>query len=328
MKTIVKMIFGSHLYGTNTLESDQDFKGIFLPSKEDIYLNRIFKSITTNTKKGSNSKNTSEDIDTEMYSLHYFFKLACEGQTVALDMLHAPKECILESSDIWDKIVENRNKFYTKNLDAFVSYAHKQAAKYGCKGSRLNDAKKVLDFFDNWIIDQNNLLADITFKLRDIWNELPEGEHIIKHSPDSNGIRMYEVCNRKIGETATIEYAYKVINTFYENYGERARKAADNEGIDYKSISHAFRAAFQVKEILTEGTITFPLKKKEFLIKVKKGELDYNTEIAPYLDKLMLEVDELSKNSNLPEKVDRNYWNRFLINTVEESLKQEVLYCD
>jgi hypothetical protein len=139
---------------------------------------------------------------------------------------------------------------------------------------------------------------------------------------------MYEVCNRKIGETASIRYAYDVVSIFYDNYGERARKAASNEGIDYKSISHAFRAAFQVKEILIEGTITFPLKERDFLIKVKKGKLDYNTEISPYLDKLMLEVDKLSKNSNLLEKVDRNYWDRFLINTVEESLKQEVLYCD
>jgi predicted nucleotidyltransferase len=31
MKTVVRMRFGSHLYGTSTPESDLDFKSVFLP---------------------------------------------------------------------------------------------------------------------------------------------------------------------------------------------------------------------------------------------------------------------------------------------------------
>ncbi len=45
------MIFGSHLYGTDTLESDHDFKGIFLPNKEDVYLGKISKSISLSSRK-------------------------------------------------------------------------------------------------------------------------------------------------------------------------------------------------------------------------------------------------------------------------------------
>ena len=99
MKTIVKIIFGSHLYGTDTPDSDQDFKGIFLPTKEQIFLGKIPKSINENTKKGE-GKNTADDVDTEIYSLHYFLKLACEGQTVSLDMLHAPDNMIIETKQI------------------------------------------------------------------------------------------------------------------------------------------------------------------------------------------------------------------------------------
>lgn len=36
MITIVKMVFGSFLYGTDTPESDKDYKGVFLPSWEEI----------------------------------------------------------------------------------------------------------------------------------------------------------------------------------------------------------------------------------------------------------------------------------------------------
>jgi hypothetical protein len=37
----------------------------------------------------------------------------------------------------------------------------------------------------------------------------------------------------------------------------------------------------------------------------------------------MLEVDELSKNSNLPDKVDRNYWDRFLIDVVDREIRND-----
>lgn len=104
MSTIVKMLFGSHLYGTDTEESDKDYKGIFLPPFEDCVLNKIPKSLNKSTS-GKDSKNTKDDIDEEIFSLQYFIKLACEGQTVAIDMLHAPDEMIIETSDIWKELI-------------------------------------------------------------------------------------------------------------------------------------------------------------------------------------------------------------------------------
>lgn len=316
MKTIVKLMFGSQLYGTNTPDSDQDFKGVFLPSKEQILLGKIPKSINESTKKENQLKNTSKDVDFETYSLHYFIYLACEGETVALDMLHAPDNMIIEKSHIWNLIVAERERFYTKNLKAFVGYARRQASKYGIKGSRLNDAQKVLDALKR-VNDSTNRC-----RLLDIWPILPTGEHIFKHPPNENGERMYEVCGRKIGEKVTLQYARETVKRFVDNYGERARKAADNEGIDWKAVSHACRAAYQVKQILLENTIIFPLKEAKFLKSVKCGELDYQTIVAPKLEDLMTEVEELSLKSNLPDKVDRKFWDRFIINVLEDEMFQ------
>lgn len=316
MKTIVKLMFGSQLYGTNTPDSDQDFKGVFLPSKEQILLGKIPKSINESTKKENQLKNTSKDVDFETYSLHYFIYLACEGETVALDMLHAPDNMIIEKSHIWNLIVAERERFYTKNLKAFVGYARRQASKYGIKGSRLNDAQKVLDALKR-VNDSTNRC-----RLLDIWPILPTGEHIFKHPPNENGERMYEVCGRKIGEKVTLQYAQETVKRFVDNYGERARKAADNEGIDWKAVSHACRAAYQVKQILLENTIVFPLKEAKFLKSVKCGELDYQTIVAPKLEDLMTEVEELSLKSNLPDKVDRKFWDRFIINVLEDEMFQ------
>ena len=51
---------------------------------------------------------------------------------------------ILQNSKIWDTILINKQKFYTKNLKSFIDYARRQASKYGIKGSRINAALQVL----------------------------------------------------------------------------------------------------------------------------------------------------------------------------------------
>ena len=70
------MKFGSHLYGTNTEDSDADYKGVFLPTKKEILLNNIPKCRNFSTSNGL-TKNNPNDLDEEIYSLHYFLKLAC-----------------------------------------------------------------------------------------------------------------------------------------------------------------------------------------------------------------------------------------------------------
>lgn len=308
MQNIVKMKFGSHLYGTTTESSDMDFKGVFLPDEDQVILNRVPKSYNNTTGK-DDSKNTADDVDTEIYSLHYFIELACQGQTVALDMLHAPDNMLLEKHPLWDAIVEQRHKFYTRNLKAFIGYARRQAAKYGVKGSRLNTAKTVIDFLKG----QQEGTA-----LHEIWDQLPQEEHIHADQIDKNGLRLYQVCGKQFQETARVGYIFPILEKFYKSYGNRAKQAEKNQGIDWKAISHAIRAALQTKELLTEHTITFPLKDAEYLLEVKQGKRDYLTDAAPYLESLMDEVEQLSKESILPDKVDRKYWDEFLKKAVKD----------
>ena len=110
-----------------------------------------------------------------------------------------------------------------------------------------------------------------------------------------------------------------ILARFYEEYGKRAREAAENKNIDWKAISHALRAALQVRELLQHNTITFPLKDATVLRRIKQGELDYKKIVAPMLEDLMAQVEELSEKSKLPAKVDRKFWDDFIINAVEGS---------
>jgi predicted nucleotidyltransferase len=301
------MKFGSHLYGTDTENSDIDYKGVFLPSREEILLGRIPKCKSFTTGKDE-EKNSPHDVDEEIYSLHYFIKLACDGQIVAMDMLHAPADLLIEDSEIWQSIISQRNKFYTKNLNSFVSYARRQASKYGIKGSRLDAVSRVLALLKS---------HDPEFKLRKIWDQLPRIEHCRDAGLDPNGMRLFQVCGKTFQESSSIGYVIPILEKFYDDYGHRAKLAAENKNIDWKAISHALRAAIQTKEIMTAGTISFPLKDAPFLMKVKAGMLDYTTEVAPVLESLMDEVEKLVSRSKLPEKVDMDYWDRFICQTIE-----------
>jgi len=313
LNLICKMKFGSHLYGTQTEKSDTDYKGIFLPPIKDLVLQKTSKVWLDNTKKNSNTKNKASDVDTEIYSLHYFLHLAYEGQTVALDMIHCPASMIVEGADneYWRFIVDHRDRFYTKNLRSYIGYCRTQAAKYGVKGSRLKAAEDMI----GWLIGTSPYKT-----LSDIWDSLPTGEHVIKTEiPDATqeDKRALDVCNRKFMATTPVTQVVECIRKFYNNYGDRAKQAKENLGIDWKSLSHAFRAGLQLKEIYETGDLEYPLKDAEFLRDIKQGKYHYqNDGIGERLDSLINEVEALAEKSRFPERVDRDFWESWLVNDV------------
>lgn len=302
MELLVNMVFGSHLYGTATPDSDRDYKSLFIPPLQSLLIGHAPKTMCTSTKTSTHTKNTSADIDREAYALSYFLELAYNGETVAMDMLHAPAHALLVSSPIWEDLVTHRHRFYTRNLTALVGYARHQAAKYGAKGSRLHAAARVLDFLRR---------QTPTARLAEIWETLPEGDYIEK---THNGVdALYEVCGKKMAANGRCAHYVTMLERFTERYGERSRLAERNEGIDWKAISHACRAGYQVKHILIDGGFTYPLPETAFLRAVKQGSLSYRTEVEPHLNALLDEVHTLSAQSALPKTVDRTWWEQWLI---------------
>lgn len=302
-QVVVEMVFGSHLYGTDTPESDQDFKGVILPTKREVLLGKIPNTLASSTGDDK-IKNVKGDVDRDWYSLHYFIKLCCAGETVALDMLHAP--VLLQSSDIWQRLISNRELFYTKSLKALLGYLMKQSARYGQKGSRINAMQLVLDA----------LKGQHGMRLMDIWDSLPTGEHI--HKLDDEPYSFYRVVGRKFVERMKVEEVHKIVAEIYEKYGLRAREAAENKNIDWKALSHAARAAMEIIEIFKYGTIIFPMKEADLLKDIKAGKLDYPNVVAPMLDDLIDECNRLSEASDLPEKVNRKFWDDFIVNVMSD----------
>lgn len=305
MQTIVEMIFGSHLYGTDTPESDTDYKSVYMPSIHDIILNKIKRNITTSSG-AKDSKNSSEDVDIEVFSLHEFFRLLCEGQTVAIDMIHSPVS--IKDSWVWRQVRKDRAKFYTKDSKAFLGYAQRQAAKYGVKGSRLKSAKNFYVFINEK--DDNDRLCDF-------WDELPRDEHCKDIANDPNGHRQIQAVGKVFGERVPIKHILGPMNAYITEYGARAQMAERNEGIDWKAISHALRAGYQLKSMVTQGDIIFPLPNAKHIREVKEGSFDYKA-VSVELENLIDEVKQLLEASELPNSIDMGFADDYLFGLIRD----------
>ena len=154
--------------------------------------------------------------------------------------------------------------------------------------------------------------------IKDVYDKLPDLDYTSKYREEKSNMLIYEVAGRKFQETAKIDYVLECLYKIEENYGERAKQASTNDNLDWKAISHAFRAGYQLKEIYETGDLKFPLKDAQFLKDVKYGKYHYqNDGIAQKLEDLVDEINELADKSDLPDKVDMKFWNEWLVSLYE-----------
>lgn len=307
---IVLMPFGSHLYGTNTENSDLDYKGVFIPNREEFFLEKYPKTISFSTSL-TKEKNTNEDVDIEIFSIHKFFKLGIEGQTVFIDMINAPNDFCLVKTPYWSFLKNHANLFYTKKLTAFLNYCRKQAAKYGIKGSRIHTVQNFLNLMNQYPEYE---------KLEKIWNKIKENEHIFfRYDLDNDKVKHVEICGKVLQSSTTIGYNKKVLEQFLNQYGKRARLASKNKNIDWKAVSHAIRAGYELYELYTTGKIKFPLKQASFIKEVKYGKHDFKKVVQPVLEEIIKMVENEAKKSNFPDKVNEEEINNILYTILFEN---------
>lgn len=309
---ICEIKFGSHLYGTNTKSSDEDYKGIFLPTVEEILLGRIPKTAAS-TPKDDTRKNNSGELDCEYYSLHHFLRLATQGQTVAIDMLFAPENMVFKNEEygwIWDEIVANRGLFLSKQMKAFIGYARAQASKYSLKGERLAKLEKVRDILSKYMDDEPFSRAS---------QQLQIGELVQDTKTSPHNVNELQIGGKWYGETTSIGNVRASITNTIDRYGKRARAASDANGLDWKALSHAVRVSKELSELLSFGSITFPLTYSKLLLDIKLGKLSLE-EVQNILDRELTFIEVQMQQSSLPEKVNTKHWDDFLAKTISRYL--------
>jgi predicted nucleotidyltransferase len=314
MRTLVRIKFGSHLYGTSTPQSDLDFKSVYMPDARSILLQRVRGSISTKRAKSEGEKNFAGEVDEESFSLQRYLSLMSEGQTVATDVLFAPEWSMTEPpSPEWREVVANRHRLITSKSAAFVGYCRQQANKYGIKGSRVAAARKALAILDDAVEGLGT-----TAKLREIApfidHAVASDEHMaivpIEHA---SGVMMdhWEVCGRKLSYSASIKNARDIMHALVKDYGARALQAESQNGVDWKALSHAVRVARQAIEMLTTGRVTFPIPDAAHILAIKLGRCAYQ-DVAAEIEQGLADVEAASAVSTLQAEPDYDWIDDFV----------------
>jgi predicted nucleotidyltransferase len=113
---------GSHLYGTNTPQSDEDFRGVFVPGVARML---GFEPIDVIPEPGDK---ISDDI--VMHEIRKFALLCMAGNPNILDWLFAPEDCVIFISDHFEPLRENRELFLSRKLaERFYGYVRGHLTK-------------------------------------------------------------------------------------------------------------------------------------------------------------------------------------------------------
>ena len=144
---------------------------------------------------------------------------------------------------------------------------------------------------------------------------------LLAHKVNSRGNvgAFFECCNREVGFLNTVREAHKMYQRVVDEYGARARKAADNDGLDWKALSHAVRVATEALELFATGEITFPLSNAEHLRHIKLGLVPY-PEVGNEIETLLDRVEQAAVTCSLRETPNQDFIDR----TVREAYRQRI----
>lgn len=307
-RLLYRTVFGSHVYGTSTPDSDQDYKAIYIPERNEFVHLSYSRTLKFQTKEDRWAKNQPGDQDEEVFSLDRFIELLLQGQMVAVDMLFIPRmfHSPTEHNAIWDEIYFNRSRFLHRGITSYVRYARHQAAQYGIKGSRVAAVRATLEFLAK--LPPRDRLSQHLDALTQWVNEKKADDEefislVTKTQKNGQELLHLEVCDRMATITSQVRYVQAIYQKAFDTYGKRALAAEKNEGVDWKALMHAIRCSGEARELLTTGHITFPRPDAMELLRIRKGEFSYH-EISERIVAELEELKDVAAQSILPEKPD------------------------
>lgn len=286
---LLEVKFGSHLYGTDTSDSDLDLKVIFMPTAREILLGTHRHGVNhSGRQKAPGERNVPGDVDVERFSLDRFLRDLMEGQTWALDVLFAYGNAAVRDlvkvselgAHVMNVVLDNRPRLLTRNVLAFVGYARKQAARYGIKGSRMDTVRRVVEFLaplpDGDALREHEpaILALVAECVGMVSLEKTPLVSIVMEDRGLLGTHEHlQVCGRKVPMPASVKRAKECFGRILAEYEDRSRKASVAGGVDWKALSHAVRVNGEAVELLRTGWVTFPRPEREMLVMIKSGLL-------------------------------------------------------
>jgi hypothetical protein len=302
---VLKTMVGSHLYGTSTPESDEDYAGIFVPDPEYILGTKRCELVEMKSNPSdSGRRNGPDDHDFTIYSLPKYIHLAAGSNPNIIEILFSNNYLTLEP--IGKRLVDGRGIFLSGLArKTFLGYAKSQIMKLTVKRGRLEAIRNARELLrrrhpqtriDSW--------AD---KIYDPISVM-DTSGTIYHTFELGSI-VYDV-ERKLDEME-------------KEYGSRTRSVV-TLGYDTKFASHIFRLLFEGRELLETGKLTFPFTGENLrtIMRVRFGEVKIEEVLAMVADE---EGRLKGCDSVLPENPDVDNVSRFQMELLTDFWKKRGL---
>jgi predicted nucleotidyltransferase len=119
-KVLLKILSGSRGYGTHTDTSDYDIKGVYSPSRQDIFgLNSKIKVMEEKAGDGYLHEVSGKAVpsDLTLYDFRHFFQLLLESNPHLLDMVFSSPSFILEMDEVMEVLMSDPTIFLRKKRE-------------------------------------------------------------------------------------------------------------------------------------------------------------------------------------------------------------------
>jgi len=261
-ESILRIRVGSHLYGINRPESDEDFMSIWIPSTSQLIG-------LTQIKQQDTKENLKEEVK---YPINLFFRHCLKNNPNMLEILFANEQNILSATEEGRMILENRNLFLSKKIckSRFFGYAQSQRKKLTYKRERIQRFMDALDRVKGWKakgFEYSPERIEITSDLneRGKWAAYEKGSEINK--------------------------LYDQLVAVLEEYGWR-KDLIEKYGYDTKFAANLIRILSEGVELLSTHQLTFPLKSGALMRDIRDGKhkLDDVIKMSEDLEKQLLDT--------------------------------------
>lgn len=305
---------GSHLFGTNTPKSDLDVKGLFLPSRQSLYLQNAPQQFSRNTNN-SNAKNSSDDVDVTVWSVQFWLKLLTKGDINAVSLLfsYTNPNAVLEGTDanFLERLKAlDPKQLLSRNLSGMMGFAYNQAIKYTAKGKHLQAVQTAISIL---IEASKGLISDVA----DVVVTQIADHSMARVQIGSKGIKQLVLLEKMFDFTATTVWALAPLHEVEARYGKRAKLALE-AGVDFKAFSHSLRVLEEIRLLHSFGRISYPHAGHfaTLMMDAKMGKLEYQILIEK-LDQKLEEARASEISSVLPSELDPSYSESFLLSLYE-----------
>lgn len=312
---ILEIVCGSHLYGTNTPESDKDFVGVMI-GDEDTYLGlENVEEVDLSIKsKGEDGKNDKDAIDRKLFEVRNFMKLALQNNPNIIEILFVNPENIVSINNYGRWMLQNKNLFPWRGAkQRFLGYAFSQKHKMIIRTDHHFELNNAYEYFSEKMekdVVEGSVHPGIVLLAEYRNKNLP----FLKFSKGTScqiGDLSFDM-SRKIKD---------VVKMLKERLDKQTNRSGlmEKYGYDTKFASHLIRLMMEGKELLITGEIQFPLKEKDFILDVKLGKYKIK-DVLDYSDQLEHEIVDVEKISPLPSKPNYQEVNKLLKEIVKEAL--------